>query len=237
MLWRTLRPRSARFGLAGFGLASSGCAGSGLARLGLAGFLVLAAVACGSQQPGVFHPDGAAVAATNPSATAQVSGPVPFPGQLTFEFDPLPSTALAARIVTTDRQFILAYYYAIYTRGKSDRFASYIGDNNVLLNVQGNIEQQVSEDRGYTGVTRYFDTSVASVPGYGGDQVVTYCVDESQLEHTNINTGRVVPKGYPPDHQYYLESDMFSRAAHGAWKLVGTQVTYYPNGQARECRS
>jgi hypothetical protein len=205
------------------------------AGVALATPFVLLVTACGSHQPGVFHPEGAIVTAPSPSA-ATGSGPVPFPGKLRFEFDPLPSDPAQAKLVAADRDFILAYYYAVYTRGKSDRYASYIGDKNVLLTVRGNVAQQVAGHRGYAGMTRYFDTRVAAVPGYHGDEDVTYCVDESQLRHTDIRTGQVVPKGYPANQQYYAESDMFAKGQGGAWRLVGTLVSYYPNGQARECK-
>lgn len=207
------------------------------AALVLATPLVLLIAACGgAQSPGVFHPAGATLDPAS-VAPATPAGPVPFPGKLTFEFDPVPSGPQQAAIVTADRQFLLAYYYAVYTKGKSDKYASYIGDSNVLQIVQGNIEQQVSEHRGYSGVAKYFDTTVKVVPDYHGAQDVTYCVDESQLHHTDIRTGRVVPKGGLPDHQYYLESDMLAKSKHGAWQVVGTLVTYYPKAQARECKS
>jgi hypothetical protein len=197
---------------------------------------VLLIAACGSQSAGTFHPEGNSVAADSP-APSLPAGPVPFPGKVTFEFDSLPADPQQAAIATADRQFVLGYYYAIYTGGKSQGYASYIGDSNVRASVAANIAQQVADHRGYAGLARYFDTTVQPISGYNGEQQISYCVDESQLHHTDIRTGRVVPKGYPADHQYYLESDMLAKDKHGAWQVVGTLVTYYPNGQARECKS
>jgi hypothetical protein len=206
-----------------------------LAGLALALPVALLAVGCGSQPPGTFHPAGSAVTAS-PAAQPTPAGLDPFPGKVTLQFDPLPSDPVQAAAVTADRDFVLGYYYAIYTRGKSRRYASFIGDKNVLLNVAGNIAQQVAGHRGYAGVATYFGTTAAAVPGYPGEQQVTYCVNESHLQHTDIRTGRVVPKGYPAARQYYLESDMLAKDKHGAWQVVGTLVTYYPHGQARECK-
>jgi hypothetical protein len=205
------------------------------AGLALALPFVLLAAACGSPPPATFHPAGSA-ASVSPAASAPPLAYAPFPGKVTFAFDPLPPDPVQAAVVTADRNFVLAYYYAIYAKGKSQGYASYIGDRNVQLSVAGNIAQQVAGHRGYAGVATYSGTTVAVVPGYQGEQQVTYCVDESQLHHTDIRTGRVVPKGYAPDHQYYLESDMLAKGRHGAWKVVGTLVTYYPQGQARECK-
>lgn len=204
------------------------------AGLALAIPCVLLAAACGSQQPATFHPAGSA-ATVSPSASAP-PGYVPFPGKVTFALDPLPADPVQAAVVAADRNFVLGYYYAIYTRGKSQAYASYVGDRNVRLSVAGNIAQQVAGHRGYAGVAKYFGTTVAAVPGYNGEQQVTYCVDESHLHHTDIRTGRVMPKGYSPDHQYYLESDMLAKGKQGAWKVVGTLVTYYPHAQALECK-
>lgn len=192
--------------------------------------------ACGSRPPAVFHPAGAPVTHSPGVAAAGPARGAPFPGLVAFDFDPAPSGPRQAALVRTDRDFILAYYDAVWTRGRSHRYASYIGNQNVLLSVAGNIAQQVAGHRGYAGVTSYFDTTVQPLPGYRGEQAVTYCVDESRLEHTDIRTGRVVPKGYPPDRQYYRESDTFARDRRGAWKVVGTLVTYYPHGPARECK-
>lgn len=189
---------------------------------------------CTASPPGVFHPAGASVAAAVPSSSPP--GPAPFPGRLAFQFDPLPPDPQQAAVATADRAFIVGYYYAVYTRGRSRGYAAYIGDKNVQLSVAGNIAEQVAEHRGYAGVARYFNTTVQPMPGYHGEQQVSYCVDESGLRHTDIRTSRVVPKNAPPNHQYYLESDLLAKGRHGAWLVVGTLVTYYPNGQARECK-
>src|SRR5579859_6680099 len=129
--------------------------------------LALFIAACGSQSAGTFHPEGNSVAADSPAPSVP-AGPVPFPGKVAFEFDSLPADPQQAAIATADRQFILGYYYAIYTGGKSHGYASYIGDKNVRFSVAGNIAQQVAEHRGYVGVARYFDTLVQPIPGYHG---------------------------------------------------------------------
>ena len=206
------------------------------AGVALAAPVLLLAAACGSQRAGVFHPAGVMAAASPPPASKAAGGAVPFPGKVTFSFGPLPADPAQAALVSRDRDFILAYYDAIYTRGRSTGYRSYIGNNGVLTSVQAAVAEHVDAGQGFAGVDRHFDTTVAPDQYAPRDEDVTYCVDEAGLQYTDIRTGRVLGNSSTPGELYYSESDTFAKSRHGSWKLVGTLVTPYPKGQARECK-
>jgi hypothetical protein len=198
--------------------------------------LLLLSAACGSQRVGVFHPAGA-LAAASPQPSALPSGAlVPFPGKVRFEFDALPGDPAQAALVTRDRDFILAYYYAIYTGGRNTSYRSYIANNGVLTAVRSAIAGHVAAKQGFAGVDRHFGTTVSQAPYNQGDLSVTYCVDESGLRYTDLATGQVQGSTASSGPVYYAESDTFARNRRGVWDLVGTLVTPYPKGQARECK-
>jgi hypothetical protein len=174
--------------------------------------------------------------AANPSASAQAGGLVPFPGKVNFAFDSLPSDPSQAAVVSRDRDFLLAYYYAIYTRGKDTSYTSYIDNSGVMRTVQSSVAEHVDAHQGFTGVDRHFDTTVTPTQYYPGEQNVNYCVDEAGLQYTDITTGRVLGNSSTPGELYYLESDTFAKDSGGTWRLVGILTTPYPKGQARECK-
>jgi hypothetical protein len=196
---------------------------------------VLLAAACGSQQPAAFRPAGASLAAPTPQASTP-GVPVPFPGQVSFTFDALPADPAQAAVASTDRDFLLSYYYAIYTRGKTKSYASYIDNSGVLRSVRDAVTEHVTAKQGFTGVDRHFDTTVTPTPHYPGEENVNYCVDEAGLQYTDIVTGKVLGNSSTPGELYYLESDTFAKNSHGSWQLVGILTTPYPTGQARECK-
>ena len=197
---------------------------------------VLLAAACGSQQPAAFHPAGASIVAPTESSSTTPSGPVPFPGKVSFSFDALPADPAQAALVTTDRDFLLSYYYAIYTRGKSTSYTSYINNSGVLKSVKDTVAEHVAAKQGFAGVDRHFGTTVTPTPYYPGEQNVNYCVDEADLQYTNIVTGKALGNSSAPGQLYYLESDTFAKNSHGSWQLVGILTTPYPTGKARECK-
>lgn len=200
----------------------------------LAAPFVLLAAACGAQAPAAFHPAGSAgTFSPSPSAPAV---PAPFPGKVTFDFGPLPADPQQAAVVSADRDFVLAYYYAIYTRGQDKRYASYIGDKGVLRTVQSAVLAHVAAHQGLTGVDRHFRTTVTPNRYYPGELNVNYCADEAGLQYTDITTGQVLGNRSAPGQLYYLESDTFAKTSNGSWRLVGILTTPYPTGQARECK-
>jgi hypothetical protein len=207
------------------------------AGVALAAPILLLAAACGSQRVGVFHPTGVLAAASPAaSASARSSAPVPFPGQVRFEFDALPTDPAQAALASRDRDFILAYYDAIYTRGKNTRYLSYIANNGVTTSVQTAVAEHVDAAEGFAGVDKHFDTTVTQPSDLPGDLDVNYCVDEAGLQYTDIKTGQPLGNGSTQAELYYYETDTFAKNSHGAWNLVGMLVTPYPTGQARKCK-
>jgi hypothetical protein len=155
---------------------------------------------------------------------------------VTFSFDKPPLAPGQASLVAADRDFLLAYYDAIYTKGKNNGYASYISDSGMLRDVNANVVQQVAGNRGYAGIVRFFNTTVTTTPLFSADKDVNYCVNEAELKYTDIRTGRPAVDTRTADQHYYLESDTFARNAKGAWKVVGSNVTYYPNHAAVACK-
>jgi hypothetical protein len=194
--------------------------------------------ACGSQAPAQssagFTPEGSAAAQ---SRTPRTNAEDPFPGVVNFDFGPLPAGQEDAEVATTDRDFLLAYYEAIYTRGKYTGYKSYISNSGMLSSVEDDIASQVAEHRGYRGTVRFFDITVTTPPYFSSDLSVNYCVDESQFAYTNITTGEKTTDTRTPDQHYYEESDMFAQNSSGAWRLTGDTYEYYPDGQAKECKA
>jgi hypothetical protein len=207
------------------------------AGVALAAPILLLAAACGSQQVGVFHPAGV-LAAASPAASAGARStvPVPFPGKVRFDFDALPTDPSQAALVSRDRDFVLAYYDAIYTRGHNTSYLSYIADSGVTTSVQTAVTEHVDAAEGFAGVDKHFDTTVTKPSDLPGDLDVSYCVDEAGLQYTDIGTGQLRGNGSTPGQLYYYENDTFAKTRHGAWDLVGMLVTPYPTGSARECK-
>jgi hypothetical protein len=206
------------------------------AGVALAAPILLLAVACGSQRVGAFHPSGMMAAASPTSSDRPAHGLDPFPGQVSFEFGPLPANPAQAALASQDRDFILAYYDAIYTRGHNTSYTSYIGNSGVLSSVQTAVTEHVDAGQGFAGVDRHFDTTVTQPSDIPGDMDVNYCVDEAGLKYTDIRTGRTLGNGSSQGQLYYYESDTFAKNRHGVWELAGMLITPYPTGQAQECK-
>lgn len=212
------------------------------AGVALAAPILLLAAACGSQRVGVFHPAGVLAAASpTASAAAPSNVPDPFPGKVRFEFDPPPTspspfTRGQAALASRDRDFILAYYDAIYTRGRNTSYLSYIADSGVTASVQTAVTEHVDAAQGFAGVDKHFDTTVTQPSDLPGDLDVNYCVDEAGLQYTDIATGQLLGNGSNSGQLYYYETDTFAKSRHGVWGLVGMLITPYPTGSARECK-
>jgi len=197
----------------------------------------LAAAACGTTTAGQFHPAGSAPAAPS-SSPAPTLASFPFPSNVHITFEtPLPSDPKQAAAVITDEDFQLAYYYGLYSEGKDQRFAPYIGSQTVLLSVQSAMAQNAVAHERISGKLRIFNTTVAPVPGASTNLMVSFCGDNTQLSSTSASTGQVIPDHTtPPDHHYFLQSDSYLPEKGGPWKLVAISVTFYPNGTAKECK-
>ena len=200
-----------------------------------AGVLPLLASACGSPAPPAFHPAGTTTPAPSPSASL---AHFPFPPDVHIEFQsPLPTDPQQAAAVITDRNFQLAWYYALYTVGKQVRFAPYISSRSELTHAEISLAQGTSDHLSFTGTLRFFDTTVQPAAGIPADLAVTSCGDNSRLLNTEPGTRKVVPDTTtPPDQHYFLQRDTYAPAGNGKWGLVADKVSFYPDGNAKECK-
>jgi hypothetical protein len=212
--------------------------GTGNARGAAAGAIAAVALtclaACGTAAPQAFHPAGGDLtAAPGPAATAPAR--FPFPADVHFVFtSPLPSGPAAASAVLADENFQLAYYYAIYSQGKDRRYAAYIGNRLLLGSVQMTLAKEAAAHEGFTGTIVFSLAAVQPAP-WAGQLAVSNCVDNSKLLDTDIRTGKIRRISAPAGHSHFLESDILASQKGGPWRVVGTDVTYYPHGQAKEC--
>jgi hypothetical protein len=196
---------------------------------------VLAAASCGTTTAGQFHPAGSADAPSSPSATPTVTlATFPFPSSVHITFEtPLPSDPKQAAAVTTDEDYQLAYYYAIYSAGKDGHFESYVysGARELLASASSSVFKYGAD--GFTGTIRFYNTAVQSATA--SDITVTSCVNNTQLLSTDRRTGKIIPgQGTSPGQHVFLESDTLAPVS-GSWKLVAIAVAYYPKGTAKEC--
>jgi hypothetical protein len=194
-------------------------------------------VACGTAAPPVFHPAGEAAAPGQGESAQPAAARFPFPADVHFEFDsPPPTDPDQAAAVIADEDFQLAYYYGIYSQGRDQHYRFYIADPKVLASVQETLASEAAAHEGFTGTIRFYDTSVQPAP-WAGEQTAANCVDSSRLLDTDIRTGRVLPaRPGAAGRSLFLESDILAKRG-GYWRVVGTDVTYYPDGQAKECNS
>lgn len=207
-----------------------------LAAVAAASALALLASACGSSAPQSFHPAGKISSAPGPGASLVH---FPFPPDIHIEFQtPLPSDPQQAAVVTTDRNFQLAFYYAQYTQGKDRRFNEYIAPiaRELAMVVQSNVAPYAVEHKTIRGTIRFYDTTVQPVPGAPQNLTVSQCVDSSKLPDIDARTGKRVPGQPPPAHYHTLEGDTFKPVGGGKWLLIAVTSTYYPEGNAKECK-
>ncbi len=190
--------------------------------------------ACGTAAPQAFHPAGGDLtAAPNPVATAPAQ--FPFPPDVHFGFtSPLPPDPTQAGAVLADENFQLAYYYAIYSQGKDHRYTAYIGNRLLLGSVQETLAREAALHEGFTG-TIVFSRTAVQPAAWAGQLTVSSGVDRPRLLDTAIRTGKARRGGAAAGQSYFLESDILARQKGGPWRVMGTDVTYYPHGQAKEC--
>ncbi len=198
--------------------------------------------ACGSGgHPGTFVPQGSEppTAQSTANATAAVPGLVhfPFPSSVHIDFQtPPPSDRQEESVVITDENFQSAYYYSLYSEGGNQHFAPYIASRSVLTSVEANVAQNFAQHERIRGTLRIFNTSVTQVAGAPNDLAVTFCGDNSKLVSISAKTGQAVPDAVSPDDHFFSQTDSYMPVKNGKWGLVATRTTFYPNGQARECK-
>jgi hypothetical protein len=193
--------------------------------------------ACGTAAPAAqaFHPAGSDPTGASGRPAAAAPAQFPFPADVHFGFtSPLPPDPAQAGAVLADENFQLAYYYAIYSQGKDHRYAAYIANRLLLGSVQETLAKEAAAHEGFTGTIVFSGTVVQPAP-WAGQLTVSSCVDSSRLLDTDIRTGKIRRTSAPAGHGHFLESDILARQKGGPWRVVGTDVTYYPHGQAKEC--
>jgi hypothetical protein len=201
---------------------------------------LFSAAACGSSRVATFRPEGTiATAAAEP---AQGSAPglqkFPLPASLQVVFDtPLPADQAQATIMVADENYQLAFYYSLSTGGKDRSYTRYasvipqIGGESMAQFTQQDIAHYAASHLTRSGTIRFFDAKIVQDKGSGAE--VQYCVDESQFDYVNTQTGRTTPLKNP----YYLEQDSLVRESDGSWLVTFTYGYYPPNQQAAECLS
>jgi hypothetical protein len=191
--------------------------------------------ACGTATSPAFRPAGGNPAAGPGQLAATAPARFPFPPDVHFEFtSPLPPDARQAGAVLADENFQLAYYYAIYAQGRDHRYEAYIGNRLLLGSVRETLAKEAAAHEGFTGTIVFSAVAVQPAP-WAGELTVSSCVDNSQLFDTDIRTGKIRGSGAAAGRSHFLESDILAARGGGAWRVVGTGVTYYPHGQAKEC--
>jgi hypothetical protein len=211
-----------------------------LVRACLIGACLIGATACGSTTAATFRPAGKI--ATGAPAEAQESGPrlqkFPLPASLQVEFDtPLPADQAQAAIMVADENYQLAFYYSLSTGGKDRSYTEYasaipqIGNESLAQFTQQDIAHYATEHVSRSGTIRFFDARIVLDKGAGAE--VQYCVDESQFNSVNTQTGSTTPLKNP----YYLEQDSLVRESDGSWLVTYTYGYYPPNQQAEACVS
>ncbi len=102
--------------------------------------------------------------------------------------------------------------------------------------MQANVAQNFAKHERIRGTLRIFNTSVSQVAGAPNDMAVTFCGDNSELASVSAQTGKVVPDSTPANDHYFSQTDSYIPAKGGKWGLVAISTTFYPSGQARECK-
>jgi predicted small lipoprotein YifL len=205
-----------------------------LAAAATTGVLALFSSGCGSSGPEAFHPAGKVSAAPDSNSSL---AKFPFPPDVHVEFQsPVPADPQQAAVVTTDRDFQLAFYYAQYSQGKDQRFNGYIAPIATALArvVQSNVAPYAVDHKSIRGTLRIYDTTVTPVPGAPQNLTVTNCVDDSQLPDIDTRTGKPIPDPSAPS--YTLESDAFKPMGGGKWGLIAISTSVYPQGNSKECK-
>ena len=186
---------------------------------GTACVLTLVATACGSAPP-PFHPQGVSVKATGAPAPTGVQ---PWPGKASWKFDPLPSDPLQQQLVQLDRDYYMAWEYAIYAKGADRRWESYLTSQLLAGNgkqtLPDELKQIIAAHHGYEGQEVISHTTVRTNPDLPGHMVVDYCINDSNFQVFDTTTGKVIPRVPSIDGSVHEEEqDSFSQV-NGVWKL------------------
>lgn len=195
-----------------------------------AGAVVMIGIAAcsSSAAPPVFHPAGAAASAGTDAGTpvraATAPGGYRFPGGLSVQFSsPLPASGSHRAILAGYQNYVLALWAAVASHG-SDTAYQQITSGNALTFAKREM-RYYSGNRTIRGTIRYFDTTVQRVY-FGHGAVVASCVDTSQFNTANAQTGAVMGSVFPAKYAHYLENVAEGLRPDGTWYIA--QTLSYP---------
>jgi hypothetical protein len=209
-------------------------------RLGIAIGAAVILTGCGSSgnTAAPFKPEGGNTAAPTTAASTPAPSLVSFPFgagvHFTFQSS-LPADPGQQAAAVADRDFMLSYYYAIYSGGKSTAVYGYIPSQET--SVRTDVFNSVSSQKGttFTGTLLIYRTTVSPTPGGGKDLTVTSCYDSAKQTTLNRSTGKPVPgQNQIPQDNMFLQSDTWA-PVKGGWKLGEIVHETYPNGSAKGC--
>jgi hypothetical protein len=222
--------------------------GEGHLRQGLSGALLtgacLLAGACGTSAPQTFHPasDGS-TAAASPSTSTAPAGSGGEPGLVMPPFGRnahvrmthySPAKPQLRAAVTTAKNFVLAVLYADYTGNKDDRWTNYVGNDKVRSGLAASLAVPSVTTESFRGTVRFWRMHATAAKGA---VIVTECVDTQHARNTDLQSGRVLPKGRQTrgNANFYSNTDVLARDGSGHWRVIAIPATtYYP--EASRCK-
>lgn len=210
-------------------------------RLGIGLVLAAAVLVAGCASSGgtapPFKPEGASDPGSAPAASAASSVVrFPFGAGVHFQFQTsLPTDPDEQAAVIADRDFQLAYYYAIYSGGASKAVYQYIPSPSTAIRTD--VFDSISSQRGttFTGTLLIYRTTVETTPGASDDLTVTSCYDSAKQTTLYRSTGEPLPgQNQIPQDNMFTESDTWM-PVNGGWELAGIVHETYPHGVAKGC--
>lgn len=189
--------------------------------------LALAGCATSSSSTSQFHPGGATPQTSAPPSPAPASLQ-PWPGKATWKWDPLPADPQQRELVQLDRAYFLAWDYAIYTRGASHQWESYLTpellSGNSRVGIKHELKQIIAFHHGFEGREVISRTTVRTSPSLPGQMVVDFCINDTHFRVFDTSTGKVIPRDPAVDGDVHEEEqDVFSQVG-GVWKIATIDI-------------
>lgn len=174
-----------------------------------------------------FRPGGATPQTSSLPSPAPASLQ-PWPGKATWKWDPLPADPLKRELVQLDRAYFIAWDYAIYTRGASRQWESYLTpvllSGNSRAGIKHELKQIIAFHHGFEGREVISRTTVRTSPSLPGQMVVDFCINDAHFRVFDTRTGKVIPRDPAVDGDIHEEEqDAFSRVG-GVWKIATIDV-------------
>jgi hypothetical protein len=81
-----------------------------------------------------------------------------------------------AQLAIIDRDYLLAWNQAVYTKGSSTQWEQYV-TSELAGDLQANLSSDITSDSsGNSGIERIYDVTVSAMPYFPGSQMVDYCM-------------------------------------------------------------